>query len=376
MGGNLWPLILNDQPQLERERTWTVPQHRRDQTVEAIASAAIRRCRSIRTNNRSMGEPQGALAIPRAATVYLEHVATLANGPLILPVREAVAVFSARRRLLLRLRLRIFAGRSRAPKSYEWHLKPSRSSLRPSPRTAASRHKRPVASTFLEIPDYSVDINYTLAIERRGGRGGGGPPMPVRPIDKGQRPWNKGLLVGQKKPLEPKHVWSIRVRLEVARSRRDLVIFNLAIDSKLRACDLVKLRLDDICSGAKVRHRATIVQKKTGRPVQFEIKEQSRTSVEAWLPLLRTTGSRYLFPHISIRQYARLVHRWVESIGLESAFYGTHSMRRTKAAQIYRKTGNLRAVQLLLGHTKLESTVRYLGIEVDDALNIGEQIEL
>src|SRR5713226_3384426 len=189
--------------------------------------------------------------------------------------------------------------------------------------------------------------------------------MPARPVDRCQRPWNKGLLVGQKKPLEPKHVWSIRVRLEIARSMRDLAIFNLAIDSKLRACE------------------ATIVQKKTGRPVQFEISEQSRNSVEAWLPTLRATGSRYLFPtrihaspHISTRQYARLVHRWVKSIGLESASYGTHSMRRTKAAQIYRKTGNLRAVQLLLGHTRLESTVRYLGIEVDDALNIAEQIEL
>jgi site-specific recombinase XerD len=99
--------------------------------------------------------------------------------------------------------------------------------------------------------------------------------------------------------------------------------------------------------------------------------------------MLRATGSRYLFPsrlhaspHISNRQYARLVHHWVESISLESTFYGTHSMRRTKAAQIYRKTGNLRAVQLLLGHTKLESTVRYLGIEVDDALNMAEQIAL
>jgi integrase len=120
--------------------------------------------------------------------------------------------------------------------------------------------------------------------------------MLVRPIGRNQRPWNKGLLIGQKKPLEPKHVWSIRVRLEIARSRRDLVIFNLAIDSKLRACDLVKLRLEDICSGTRVRHRATIVQKKTGRPIQFEITEQSRSSIEAWLPMLRTTGSRYLFP--------------------------------------------------------------------------------
>ena len=197
------------------------------------------------------------------------------------------------------------------------------------------------------------------------------------------RPWNRGLLVGQKKPLQPKHVWSIRVRLEISRRWRDLALFNLAIDGKLRACDLVKLRLDEVRSGAKVRDRATIVQKKTGRPVQFEITEQTRVSVEAWLRTVRTTGCRYLFPsrlharpHLSTRQYTRLVHRWVDSIGLESVSYGTHSMRRTKATQIYRKTGNLRAVQLLLGHTKLESTVRYLGIEVDDALNIAEQIEL
>ena len=149
--------------------------------------------------------------------------------------------------------------------------------------------------------------------------------MSVHHTGRSHSPWNKGLLIGQKKPLEPKHVWSIRVRLEIAGSKRDLAIFGLAIDSKLRACDLVKLRLDDICSGFKVRRRATIVQKKTGRPVQFEISEQSRNSVEAWLPMLRTNGSRFLFPsrlraspHISTRQYARLVHRWVESIGLET----------------------------------------------------------
>jgi integrase len=146
------------------------------------------------------------------------------------------------------------------------------------------------------------------ATRRAGWRGS---RMPARPVDRCQRPWNKGLLVGQKRPLEPKHVWSIRVRLEIARSKRDLAIFNLAIDSKLRACDLVKLRLDDVCSGTNVRRRATIVQKKTGRPVQFEISEESRNSVEAWLPTLRAAGCRYLFPtrihagpHISTRQYA------------------------------------------------------------------------
>jgi integrase len=121
-------------------------------------------------------------------------------------------------------------------------------------------------------------------------------------------------------------------------------------------------------------------KKKTGRPVQFEITEQTRTSLEIWLLMLRTTGSRYLFPsrlharpHLSTRQYSRIVHRWVDSIGLESISYGTHSIRRTKATHIYRRAGNLRAVQLFLGHIKLESTVRYLGIEVDDALQIAEQ---
>ena len=196
-------------------------------------------------------------------------------------------------------------------------------------------------------------------------------------------PWNKGLLVGQKKPLQPKHVWSIRVRLELSKSPRDLALFNLAIDSKLRACDLVRLRVNDLCQAGKVRDRASIVQQKTGRPVKFEITEHTRLAIERLLENLPASGSGYLFPgrskqrpHISTRQYSRIVHTWVESIGLETTMYGTHTMRRTKASQLYRKTGNLRAVQLLLGHTKLESTVRYLGIEVDDALEMAEQIDL
>ena len=204
-------------------------------------------------------------------------------------------------------------------------------------------------------------------------------------LKKGRRvkPSNKGLLAGQKRPLMPKHVWSIRVRLELSGSARDLALFNTALDSKLRACDLVRLRIDDVCSGSCVRDRATVVQKKTGRPVQFEITEQARTAIEQLLPKLRSVCSTFLFPSrrcpaasLSTRQYARIVHGWVNMIGLDPAAYGTHSMRRTKAAQIYRKTVNLRAAQLLLGHTKLESTVRYLGIEVDDALEIAEQTDV
>jgi len=203
------------------------------------------------------------------------------------------------------------------------------------------------------------------------------------PVPCKRAPWNKGHLIGQKRPLKPKDVWAIRVRLQLQGRKRDLALFNLAIDSKLRGCDLVRLRVDDVCAGGRVRDRGTVIQKKTGRPVQFEIMEQTRASIHDWLSKVELRNGRYLFPsrlraqpHLSTRQYARIVHAWVESAGLDSSAYGTHSMRRTKAAQIYRKTGNLRAVQLLLGHTKLESTVRYLGIEVDDALSISEQVEL
>src|SRR5260221_4348827 len=198
-----------------------------------------------------------------------------------------------------------------------------------------------------------------------------------------REPWNKGRLIGQKRPLKPKDVWAIRVRLQLEGRKRDLALFNLAIDSKLRGCDLVALRVDDVYVDGRVRDRATVIQRKTGKPVQFEITEQTRSAIRDWLSEFDLRGKRHLFPirfrpqpHLSTRQYARIVHGWVESAGLDSSAYGTHSMRRTKAAQIYRKTGNLRAVQLLLGHTKLESTVRYLGIEVDDALSISEQVEL
>jgi integrase len=175
-------------------------------------------------------------------------------------------------------------------------------------------------------------------------------------------PWNKGRLVGQKRPLKPKEVWNIRARLQIDARRRDLAMFNLAIDSKLRGCDLVSLKIDDLCVGGRLRDRATIIQKKTGRPVQFEITEQTRASLEDWLAILKIRDGRFLFPsrvhdqpHISTRQYGRIVHDWVRNAGLDDSAYGTHSMRRTKASQIYKKTGNLRAVQLLLGHTKLEA---------------------
>lgn len=192
-----------------------------------------------------------------------------------------------------------------------------------------------------------------------------------------------GKLTGQKPALKMKEVWSIRARLELKKRVRDLALFNLAIDSKLRGCDLVQLKVEDVAAGGEVKARAIIVQQKTKRPVQFEITEHTRATVGALIRRRGLRASDYLFPsrlatspHLSTRQYARIVQGWVSSIGLNPSTYGTHSLRRTKAALIYRKTGNLRAVQLLLGHSKLESTVRYLGVEVDDALAISEQIDL
>lgn len=214
----------------------------------------------------------------------------------------------------------------------------------------------------------------------------GGTAMPTAnlPAIRACRPaWNKGRIVGQKRPLQPKHVWAIRVRLEIAHRTRELALFNLAIDSKLRGCDLVRLKVADVYAAGQVRHRAAIVQSKTSRPVSFEITEGTRKAIEAWLESPLMIGSEHLWPgrfherlHISTRQYARLVRDWVASIGLEPSAYGTHSMRRTKVAEIYRKTGNLRAVQLLLGHTKMDSTVRYLGVELEDALAIAESVEI
>jgi len=196
-------------------------------------------------------------------------------------------------------------------------------------------------------------------------------------------PWNKGKLIGQKAPLKLKDIWAIRVRLQLGERTRDLALFNLAIDSKLRACDLVKLRVRDIAHGNQIAPRAIVMQQKTNHPVQFEITQSTREAISAWIELAQLTSDSFLFPsrihdslHISTRQYARIVDGWISDIGLDISLYGTHSMRRTKVSLIYRRTKNLRAIQLLLGHTKLESTVRYLGIEVDDALEIAEQTEI
>ena len=198
-----------------------------------------------------------------------------------------------------------------------------------------------------------------------------------------RRPWNKCKLIGAKPPLRPKHVWSIRTKLQLEDRKRDLALFNLAIDSKLRGCDVVSIRVEDIAPRGYTVERATVRQKKTGHPVKFELTEQTRQALDDYMKAYDKKPGQNLFTGrrgpgmaLTTRQYARLVSEWVASIGLDPLLFGTHSLRRTKATLIYKRTGNLRAVQLLLGHTKIESTVRYLGIEVDDALEIAEQVDI
>jgi integrase len=196
-------------------------------------------------------------------------------------------------------------------------------------------------------------------------------------------PWNKGKLIGQKPPLKLREIWGIRIRLQLSSNTRQLALFNLAIDSKLRGCDLVRLKVRDVLHGDQIASRKLNIQKKTKRPVQFELTDHTRHSLSKWIEKAKLGEGDYLFPsrihqypHLSTRQYARMVNAWVKSIGLDPKAYGTHSIRRTKASLIYRRTRNLRAIQLLLGHSKLESTVRYLGIEVEDALEMAEQTEV
>ena len=195
-------------------------------------------------------------------------------------------------------------------------------------------------------------------------------------------PWNKGKLTGAKPPLRQKHVWAIRSMLQMERRPRELAMFNLAIDSKLRGCDLVAIKIGDIAPNGYAIDRATVRQRKTGRPVRFELTEQTCQAIDEYLGRASKSPSDFLFSGrrpgqcMTPRQYARLLSDWLVGVGLDPHLYGTHSLRRTKATLVYRRTGNLRAVQLLLGHTKIESTVRYLGIEVDDALAIAEQVDI
>ena len=202
------------------------------------------------------------------------------------------------------------------------------------------------------------------------------------PATAGRPAWNAGRQVGAKRALKVKQIWSIRFFLDREGRMRDRALFDLAIHSKLRGCGLVKIKIGTLVAGPTIRSRSMVIQQKTGRPVQFEITSDTRASLPAWLERRGGTIGDFAFPsrvnadrHLSTRQYARLVDEWVTAIGLTPQEYGTHSLRRTKAS-IYKATGNLRAIQILLGRSKIENTVRYLGVDVDDALSLSEATEI
>ncbi|BDR36794.1 phage integrase (plasmid) [Photobacterium damselae subsp. damselae] len=195
--------------------------------------------------------------------------------------------------------------------------------------------------------------------------------------------WTKlGHLTGQKKPFKLEDIWRIRTRLEIEKNIKELALLNFAIDSKLRSCDLLRMKIRDISSGGVIQSRVLYRQSKTDREVQFEITSRTAQSLATWITQDNLIPSDFVFPSVrnqnkamSYSCYLKVIRRWATQLGYDPYLYGTHSMRRTKATLIYAKTKNIRAVQLLLGHVKLDNTVRYLGVEIDDALNISEKID-
>ena len=197
-----------------------------------------------------------------------------------------------------------------------------------------------------------------------------------------QRP-RKGKRVGPKRPFMSGHVWETRQYLKLKGRTRDLALFNLGIDSKLRACDLLDIQVSDVSSGSAVFQQATIVQKKTEVPVTFEITDATRAAVQAWIEKAKLSPDDFLWrsrngqsKRLSMSQYSRIIKHFATVVGADPTAFATHSIRRTKVTLVYRKTQNLRACQLLLGHKKIENTVRYLGLELDDALKISRDIDI
>ncbi|WP_394245658.1 tyrosine-type recombinase/integrase [Vibrio astriarenae] len=187
---------------------------------------------------------------------------------------------------------------------------------------------------------------------------------------------------GVKKPFRLEEIWRIRTRLELSDNLMQLALLNLAIDSKLRSNDLLSLKVSDVSSNFLVFNRVQYVQKKTGNDVQFEITQRTQQTLSHWIKEQSLQPTHYLFPSprrsnqpLSYSYYRKIIRSWALALGHNPDLYGTHSLRRTKATLIYQKTKNIRAIQLLLGHTKIENIIKYLGVELEDALRLSEGIE-
>lgn len=188
---------------------------------------------------------------------------------------------------------------------------------------------------------------------------------------------------GQMKPLSTREVTSIQNRLHTTKEWRDLALFRLAIDSMLRASDLVRICADEITDHkGDLKARGKVIMKKTGKTVEFSITDETKEAIALWMPHRPAFAGDWLFPgreagdHLSEVQYRRLAKEWFKAAGLDTRFYSTHSLRRTKAAELYRKTHNIEAIRKLLGHENCAVTVRYLGVEMEDALKLADQVRI
>ena len=192
-------------------------------------------------------------------------------------------------------------------------------------------------------------------------------------IKTSKTPWNKGTVVGRKLPLTLEEIRAIRKHIKASKRIKDLALFNVAIDSSLRVGDLLELRVRDVAPEGQVSEQARITQQKTKKRVEFELTKPTRDALSVWILHEQLNPKQFLFPsrihsspHLSARQYGKIVDQWVTSIGLDRSAYGTESIRRTKATLTYQRTKDLQAAQLLLGHSRIRSTVRFLGIEAED----------
>ncbi|TFH89244.1 tyrosine-type recombinase/integrase [Vibrio ouci] len=196
------------------------------------------------------------------------------------------------------------------------------------------------------------------------------------------RKLSSGKCSGIKRPFKLEEIWRIRTRLEIENDLMQLALLNLAIDSKLRASDLLKLHVYDVSSQGVIYERVQCIQQKTGTDVHYEITPRTQQSISRWIFAASLEASSFLFPSsrrsgqpISYSFYRSIIRNWAIKLGLNADYYGTHSMRRTKATLIYARTKNIRAVQILLGHSKLDNTIRYLGVELEDALRLSEKTD-
>ncbi|ARC94536.1 integrase [Vibrio coralliilyticus] len=196
------------------------------------------------------------------------------------------------------------------------------------------------------------------------------------------RKFSYGNCSGIKRTLKLEEVWRIRIRLEIENDLMQLALLNLAIDSKLRASDLLKINVYDVSSQGVIYDRVQCIQQITGTDAHYEITPRTQQSISRWIFAASLEASSFLFPSsrrsgqpISYSFYRSIIRSWAVKLGLNADYYGTHSMRRTKATLIYARTQNIRAVQILLGHSKLDNTVRYLRVELEDALRLSEKTD-